>query len=102
MDILEKLVYYKSHDLPEKKDDRVSLLEELIRFPYFYIYYDDVCEYLPSFKEQYSEDVIRKLFRKHNILGKNVAEEINTCDADEEEKMLMRFFFKGRVDELWQ
>lgn len=102
MDVLEKLVFYKTHDLPEKKEERILFLEELIRFPYFYIYYDDVCGYLPSFKERYSEDTIRKLFRKHNILGKNIAKEIDKCDADTEEKMLMRFFFKGRVDELWQ
>ena len=101
MDAVEKLVYYKTHDLPEQKEERVQFLEELIRFPFFYIYYDDVCEYLPAFKERYSENVIRDLFRKHNILGKNVAEEIEYCAADEEEKMLMRLFFKGRTDELW-
>lgn len=96
-DLLEILFYYKTHPLPEDEDERTHLLYQLTNYPLFYIYYEDVCQYSPSFQAYYPEEKLRLLFRIHKITGKDVYSEINNCNASEEEKALMRFFFKGKV-----
>ena len=96
-DILATLSYYRTHALPEEEEKRIDLLHALICCNIFYIYYEDLCEYSPFFKETYPIERIKKLFRTHHILGNNIKKEIDECSASEEEKVLMRFFFKGKI-----
>ena len=96
-DMLEILSYYRDHPLPDEESQRILLLNQLTNYDLFYIYYEDVCKYSQSFKEHYPEERLRSIFRACKITGNDVQYEINHCNASEEDKALMRFFFKGKV-----
>lgn len=97
----------ETNPLPEKTEDRIEILIELLYLP-FMITYDDILAFSPSFAKQYPLDYIRMLLRKYHIYGVNLKEEIIRPEISIENQYLLCLFFKGRGiltkgrDILWQ
>lgn len=94
-DSLEILLYLRDNDLPEE-NERTEILKKLYNNNLFYIYFDDICRYSKSFREKYTLDYIRTLFRKANIQGRDLETELSVSGLSDEDKYLIRLFFKGR------
>lgn len=97
MDVIELLLFLRDNPLPQDKEKRIQLLTTLSQTDMFIIY-EDVIRYSDTFAMQYHTDYIKSLLREYNIRGLNIYKEIQKSDMDEENKQLLYFFFKGKVD----
>ena len=96
IDVIETLLYLRNNPLPDNIEDRAAILDNLYKDEIFFVYYDNVIKYSNSFKETYSIEYIKGLLRKGNIYGRDLDTELNNSILNDEERLLVRFFLKGR------
>lgn len=92
-------VLEKTNTIPNDLQKRLSMITAFYE-GYSFITYDALCEISSEFKDFYNTNHIRTLLRKYNIIGKNIQSELNDINGPLEDKMILKLFFKGKVDEL--